>query len=241
MAEQLFTMSGTKIYIGSEPVNSKSNPTLPDFAGVQWLLIDGLYNVGELGGEQTINEFELITEEWMRKVKGVRNGGTMTNVFIPYPLSEGQAKYLEAIENCRPYPFKVERGADCAPEGTVTVAVGDPGVVSWANHGLAANQPVVFAVGSGGAIPAGLTAGVTYYVVAAGLTANTFSVSATEGGAGIETTSTGTAPIIATASPIGMTDLFYGLATDGARSGGGKSDLYTRTWPIAVDGRVLTV
>lgn len=239
MSEQLFTMSGTKIFIGEFPVPSKGEVELQDFADTNWIEIGGLYTIGELGGEQTINEFELINEVWMRKSKGGRNGGSMSNVFIPYPGDLGQAKFREAIENCRPYQFKVERGSDCAPEATVTISVADPAVITWNNHGLFANQPVVFT--STGTLPTGLVAGTVYYVVSAGLTPNGFSVSATEGGAAIETTAAGSGVHTASAPPIGMTDLFQGYATDGAKSGGEKNALYTQTWPIAVDGRIITV
>lgn len=238
--EQLYTMSGTKIYISSVPTNSKGEVTVADFAGTDWVQIKGLYNVGELGGEQTINEFELIDEIWMRKAKGGRNGGTMTNQFIPMAGDPGQILYKAAIDNCRPYKFKVERGADCAPEAVVTISVADPSVVTWNDHGLFANQPVVF-VNEGGTLPTGITADTVYYVLSTGLTANAFTFSATEGGAAVEVTAAGTGVNTAVASPIGMTDMFQGLATDGAKSGGAKNDLYTQTWPIAVDGRVVTV
>lgn len=240
MSDQLYTMAGTKIFISELPVPAKGEVTIADFASTTWLEIDGLYNVGELGGEQAINEFELINETWTRKTKGGRNGGTMTNQFVPMPGDPGQEKYKEAIENCRPYQFKIERGADCVPESVVTISVATPGVVTWANHGLFAGQPVVFS-NTGGALPTGLTAGTVYYVLASGLTSSTFQVGATAGGSAIATTAPGTGVNTVTAPPVGMTDMFQGLATDGARSGGAKNDLYLVTWPVAVDGRVITI
>lgn len=239
MSEQLFTMAGTKVFISERPAAAKGEVSLSDFANTDWIEIGGLYNLGELGGEQAINEFELINEVWTRKTKGGRNGGTMTNQFIPMGLNAGQIKYKEAIESCRPYQFKIERGADCTPESEVTISVADPGMVSWQGHGLFANQPIIFT--TTGSLPTGLTAGTVYYVSAAGLTADAFAVSATSGGASIETTAAGTGVHTASAPPVGMTDYFQGLATDGAKSGGAKNDLYTQTWPIAVDGRVVSV
>lgn len=240
MSDQLHTMAGTKIYISDVPVPSRGEVTLADFADTTWIQIAGLNSVGELGGEQAINSFELVDETWTRKNKGGRDGGTMSNQFVPKATDPGQIKYKEAIENCRPYQFKVERGANCAPSATVTITTATPAVVSWANHGLFANQPVVFS-NTGGALPTGLTAGTVYYVLATGLTAGTFQVSATEGGTAAATTAAGTGVNTATAPPVGMTDMFQGLATEGARSGGAKNDLYFLTWPIAVDGRILTI
>lgn len=241
MDEMIYTMANTRIFIGESAARSKIEVTPADFQGVNWIEIKGLVTVGELGGEQAINEFELINSDWMLKSKGTRNGGTMANVFIPMALDPGQIKFQEAIEEkCRPYPFRIERGADCAPELEVTISVASPGVVTWTDHGFSAGQPVMF-TSEGGTVPAGLTAGVIYYVLAAGLTDDTFTVSPTPGGAAIETTDAGTGTIIATAPPAGMTDMFLGLATDGARSGGDKNAQYTRTLNIAVTGRVITV
>lgn len=237
---QIFTADGSKVFISESPVASKPEVTLADFAAVTWVPISGLYELGELGGEQTINTFELLDAQWAMKAKGGRDGGTMSNVFIPDANDPGQIKFKEAIENCRPYAFKVERGSQCIPESVATISIATPGVVSWTAHGLAAGQPVVF-TNEGGALPTGLTEGTVYYVVAAGLTADSFSVSATKGGAAVNTTGTSTGVITASAPIEGMTDMFQGFATDGTKSGGGKNDAFTQTWPIAVNGRVVTV
>lgn len=240
MSEMIYTMANTKIFISESPVQAKLEVTPEDFQGVNWIEIKGLFNVGELGAEQAVNEFELISSDWMLKSKGTRNGGTMTNVFIPLHLDPGQVKFREAIEDgCRPYAFRVERGADCAPESLVTISIADPGVVTWTAHGFQAGQPVMFS--TEGTMPGGLTAGVVYYVVEDGLTDDTFSVATEPGGTAIETTGTTTGDIIATAPPAGMTDLFQGLALDGARSGGARNDQFTRTYGIAVNGRIITV
>jgi microcystin-dependent protein len=67
----------------------------------------------------------------------------------------------------------------------ITIAVATPAVVTWTAHGLGAGDPVVFR--TSGALPTGLTAGTVYYVIAAGLAANSFEVSTTPGGAAINT------------------------------------------------------
>ncbi len=73
---------------------------------------------------------------------------------------------------------------------TVTISSASPGVITKAGHGFAANDPVAFS-NSGGALPVAITAGTTYYVKTV-LDANTFTISATAGGAAINTASTGT-------------------------------------------------
>lgn len=239
--ETIYTMAGTRIYIGDKPMPSKTEVTPSDFNNVNWTEIGGLYNVGELGGEQTFNTFELINSEWVQISKGGRDGGTMTNQFVPLALDSGQQKVLEAVDDkCGKYPIKVERGADCAPTATVTFSIAAPGTVSWTGSNFAAGQPVVF-TNDGGALPDGLTAGTVYYVISAGLSADQFSVSATAGGSGIEFEDAGSGTSTGTAPPAGMTDLFQAAVGDGARSGGGKNDGYFRTWAFRVNGRIITI
>ena len=68
---------------------------------------------------------------------------------------------------------------------TFTVTIASPGVFSDTAHGLVENDTVVFA--TTGALPTGLTVGTTYYVIAAGLTADAFEVSTSQGGAAVNT------------------------------------------------------
>lgn len=74
------------------------------------------------------------------------------------------------------------------PAGTVTISNGSPGVVTFVASNLLVDIPVVFT--TTGALPTGLVAGTTYFVKTI-LTANTFTVSATIGGAAINTSSAG--------------------------------------------------
>lgn len=71
---------------------------------------------------------------------------------------------------------------------TVTISIASPGVITWNGHGLSANDPVKFT--TTGALPTGLVTATTYYVVGASITTNTFQLSATAGGAAINTTGT---------------------------------------------------
>ncbi len=67
--------------------------------------------------------------------------------------------------------------------GTVTMTIASPAVVTQVAHGLKAGSPVSFS--TTGALPTGVTANTTYYVIAAGLTADAFQFSATVGGTAI--------------------------------------------------------
>lgn len=239
----LQAVNGSKIYIGTR-VAPKGAVVLADFAAQEaaWTEIDGWTQSGSLGDTQEIISQNFINQGRTRNIKGTLNGGSMENTFAPIVNDPGQLKFKQAIAACSPYAFKVEWGAGCASEGVVTVSVATPGVVTWPDgHGLEAGAPVIFE-GTGGTLPTGLTADTVYYVLAAALTATTFTVSATPGGAAIATTAAGTATsITATAQPAGSTDMFYGLAMPGAKSGGEANTALLRTWSIQIDSNIVEI
>lgn len=72
-----------------------------------------------------------------------------------------------------------------ATEGgdTVTMTVASPCVVTLTAHKLVAGQAFKFF--TSGALPTGVTAGQTYYVISTGLAADTFRFSATSGGSAV--------------------------------------------------------
>jgi hypothetical protein len=73
---------------------------------------------------------------------------------------------------------------------TCTISAASPGVITETAHDSLANEPKVFS-NSGGALPAAITAGTVYYVKTV-LSVDTYTISATPGGAAINTASTGT-------------------------------------------------
>lgn len=74
---------------------------------------------------------------------------------------------------------------DVTDGNTFTVTIASPAVFSATGHGLYAGVPVKFS--TTGALPTGLTAGTTYFVISAGLTADAFEVSASRGGSAVNT------------------------------------------------------
>ena len=81
-------------------------------------------------------------------------------------------------------------GVNSSNGGPINVVnSGSPVSFTISNHSLVANQSVVFT--TTGTLPAGLTYGTTYYVLATGLTTNTFQISATVGGTAINTSNAG--------------------------------------------------
>jgi hypothetical protein len=72
-------------------------------------------------------------------------------------------------------------------DSTVTISIAAPGVVTWTGHGLSVNDTIRFT--TTGALPTGLAINTTYYVKTV-LSANTFTVSTSAGGAAVTTSGT---------------------------------------------------
>lgn len=74
------------------------------------------------------------------------------------------------------------------PSSVVTITIASPGVISWTAHGLVAGDKVHFT--TTGALPTGLSVNTDYFVIAAGLDANSFRVSTSRGGGAVNTSGT---------------------------------------------------
>lgn len=70
--------------------------------------------------------------------------------------------------------------------GVATITIATPAVISKVAHGLTLNDTIQFT--TTGALPTGLLASTTYYVISAGLAADSFRISTTLGGSAINTT-----------------------------------------------------
>lgn len=216
-------IAGSKIDIGGS-VPYLPNASLADFSGQTWTEIGGWATTGDLGAEHEAITQTLINQNVTLYAKGVISFPIMSNVFVPMLDDAGQIKFKAAQKSCKPYAFRIRWGADCGEESVVTITNATPAVVTWTSHGLEDGTPVTFT--TTGTLPTGLTAGTIYYIVDS--TTNAFSVAATVGGAAIATTGAGTGVHTANAQPAGETDLFFGLAMFGTKTGGDASA--TRLW-----------
>lgn len=70
-----------------------------------------------------------------------------------------------------------------------SISNASPAVLTLVSHGLSVGDAIVLS--TSGSLPTGLTVGTVYYVISAGFGANSFQVSATLGGAAINTSSAG--------------------------------------------------
>jgi hypothetical protein len=89
--------------------------------------------------------------------------------------------------------YRWETSSTATASGTATnisiSAPASPAVITWPNSNLALNTAVSFT--TEGTMPTPLVEFVNYYVIAAGLTASTFQIALTPGGAAINTTAPG--------------------------------------------------
>lgn len=101
---------------------------------------------------------------------------------------------------------------------TVTITIASPGVITWNSNGLA-NGATIALTNSGGALPSPFVAGRNYYVVNAAT--NTFQLSASLGGAAINTSGSQSGTQTATMHGTG----YFNAATATATAAGGGNTL----------------
>lgn len=114
----------------------------------------------------------------------VNNSASSTLTLADTLINMCEKRLLSAKD----WPFLWRQYTVSSIASTVTVTIATPGVFTLTAHGFNIGTPVYFSTSS--SLPTGLTAGVTYYVIAAGLTANAFEVSTTVNGTAVNTTGT---------------------------------------------------
>jgi hypothetical protein len=134
---------------------------------------------------------------WDDGTKTVLNGQWRSKEFVfPAPVNLGAAKIefdvaidpaqrqaiLDEIAAAEAWNALVE--ITLAPRA-VTISLANPAVFTLNDHYFVENARVEFA--TDGSLPSSIVAGTAYYVIASGLTTNTFQISETLGGTAVST------------------------------------------------------
>jgi hypothetical protein len=240
MNMQLYPVAGAKFYIGPavNSVPDDADIDAADFAAISFTEVKGWQTMGAIGDAAALITESVISQGRDLKGKGTRNAGSMQNNFIVLPTDAGQVAMIAAEATDYNYSFKLAfDDAPPAKTSTVTVTIAAPGVFSWTAHGLAAGSAVKFT--TTGALPTGITAGTTYYVVSP--TTDAFSVSATPGGSAITTTGTQSGVHTGVTVPTGTTKFFYGIVMTAQENGGGANTARLLSGNVEINSPVITV
>lgn len=217
----LYPVAGCKISIGAALSDKDTDFVAADFSSQSWTRIGGWSQMGAFGDTSQLITFGIIDRERDIKQKGTRNAGSMQNVFAKQDTDPGQIALIAAERTSHNHAFRIEMNdAPPAQSFTVTISQATPGVVTKVAHGLTVDTAVKLS--TTGALPTGLTAGTTYYVKAAP-DADTFTLTATPGGAAIDTSSAGSGTHTVTTVPSPSIRYFIGLVMS-AQEGGGEAN-----------------
>lgn len=130
------------------------------------------------------------------------SGAVPTGTIMPYAGFNAPAGYFFANGQAVSRSTYSALFSALTSSATVTITIASPGVVTWTGHGFIPGMPVVFT--TTGALPTGITAGTVYYVGT--VATNTFEISATLGGAAINTSGSQSGTHTARAFPYGIGD-----------------------------------
>lgn len=162
------------------------------------IIIAGAYNSGNAGCGVSTGDIITGNRSYGSTENGIALLGQLTDITITNNLIDGPIGWCiyDNTNGFSSFRIVINNNYCIAPTkdgiyvanfvpSTVAMTIASPAVVTLANHNLAAGQQVSFF--TTGALPTGIIAATPYYVIATGLTTNTFEVSATRGGSAINT------------------------------------------------------
>jgi microcystin-dependent protein len=130
------------------------------------------------------------------------SGGVVTGTILDYGGITAPSGYLFCDGSAVSRTTYATLWSTLNASSTVTITIASPGVVTWTSHPLQNGDPI--RLQTTGALPTGLTANTTYYVVSAA--ANTFSLATSRGGTAINTSGTQSGVHTAIYAPWGWGD-----------------------------------
>ena len=107
----------SKLFIGGVLAQKNADFVAADFTSQTWVEITPLEGLGTLGDSAEAITFDAIGSGRRKKLKGVRDAGTMELVIGLDMEDDGQIALLAAEKTSNDYAFKLERD-DAPPGGT---------------------------------------------------------------------------------------------------------------------------
>jgi hypothetical protein len=116
MADDLFTASGTKVFIG--PAIDSTTDTKAEYEALTWVEIGLVENLGEFGDQANAVTGAVLGDSRTRKAKGARDAGDMTITCFDNAADLGQQAAVAAEATKNNYAFKVQYANRPEPLGT---------------------------------------------------------------------------------------------------------------------------
>jgi hypothetical protein len=207
----IYAIAGAKFYLGTTLPIDFTTPAsaLAAFLTDTFLQVGNAETIGDFGDTAADVTFTGLSDLRTQHLKGTFDGGTLQLTCAYNASDAGQQAMKAAFKSPNDFNFKVAyNDTPTVLNATVTVTIASPGVVSWTGHGFSGGEGFKFS--TTGALPTGVTAGVTYYVLPASLTSNTFQFAATPGGTAIVTTGTQSGIHTGITVPTGSATYFRG-------------------------------
>lgn len=115
------TNAGGKLYMCTTP--QPANLDAAGFAGLTWIEIKGLGNLGETGSNTNIVTYDTWGDDVVQKGKGMTNAGDPTVEVAYSPTDAGQIALRAAADTKLNYAFKIENDdkPDTDPDSTGTI------------------------------------------------------------------------------------------------------------------------
>jgi len=121
-------------------------------------------------------------------VRGTLKSTTLTTPYLVTAYSSATSITIKDMDEVAYTGGAITNEAYTIKGINATMTIATPCVVSQTAHGLTTGSKITFS--TTGALPTGVTAGTTYYVIATGLTADAFQFSTTLGGTAVNTSGT---------------------------------------------------
>jgi hypothetical protein len=109
-----YTTAGSKFYIGT----TAAADDLTEFQADTYIAVGELMNIGTFGDKSEVIEFSTISDSRIRKIKGLRDAGTLS-IEVAYDSADaGQTAMRAAAASDLDYNFKIVLTDKPSPTGT---------------------------------------------------------------------------------------------------------------------------